>query len=153
MSTEPRRLFLKTAAGAVVVLILGSPLYVLAARAGSNPPTWGQILIVGGETGRRDSDHVVELYNPLLNRFTLSRPRMRNERTGAAAIVIGLGSNRGKVLVAGGFADWGARQTTELYDPATNRFVRGPNLIDGLSAPAPRIPRPLFRRVPTSARF
>ena len=92
----------------------------------SKRSTWGQILIVGGEEeGRHPSRFVAELYDPLLNRFAPSPPVMNEGRTEATATVITVGPNAGKVLVAGGFNE-SPFASTQLYDPATNTFARGP---------------------------
>ncbi|HLW71951.1 MAG TPA: kelch repeat-containing protein [Candidatus Binataceae bacterium] len=84
---------------------------------------------MGSEPGKRISEYVAESYDPISNRFILTAPPLDKGLSGASANVIMAGPNRKKVLVAGGSAEWGARHTTELYDPATNRFNRGPNLI------------------------
>jgi hypothetical protein len=104
-----------------------------AAAAGAARPTWGQILIVGGEPGSRNSEYVGESYDPISNKFALTGPLIEKGLAGATATVIMAGPNREKVLVAGGSADWGARKSTELYDPATNKFTRGPRLTEGRS--------------------
>lgn len=56
---------------------------------------------------------------------------MHKGRTGATATVIPIGPNAGEILIAGGFnAKRGPLASSELYDPATNRFTPGPNLSD-----------------------
>jgi hypothetical protein len=94
----------------------------------------GSVLVVGGFSG--------EGYPPLATAETLSpaadewQPTepLQVGRGGHAAAVLG----DGRVLVAGG---WIGSQTytnsTEIYDPATRGFVRGPDLpraVDGLAA-------------------
>jgi Galactose oxidase, central domain/Kelch motif len=103
-----------------------------ASVAASSRATWGQILIICIESdGRHPPHEVAELYDPLTNRFALERPVMHMGRTGDTATIIPIGPNAGKVLVAGGFNDVrgpGPLASTELYDPATNTFARGPDL-------------------------
>ncbi|MGO9265985.1 MAG: Kelch repeat-containing protein [Candidatus Binataceae bacterium] len=54
---------------------------------------------------------------------------MRSRRSGATAILIATGRDAGKVLIIGGNdKDTRALASTELYDPATHSFVRGPSM-------------------------
>ncbi len=102
--------------------------------AASKRPTWGQILIVGNEEeGRHPTRFVAALYDPVSNRFAPSPPVMNEGRTEATATVITVGPNAGKVLVAGGYNE-SPFASTELYDPATDTFTRGPDMSDERSA-------------------
>jgi len=105
--------------------------------AASKRSTWGQILIIGDEEeGRHPSRSMAELYDPASGRFAAHLPLMDHGRYEATATVIRVGSNAGKVLVAGGSGSWEYGKhtgngivplaSTELYDPATNTFAPGP---------------------------
>ncbi|MBF6558935.1 MAG: hypothetical protein IVW56_01500 [Candidatus Binataceae bacterium] len=72
---------------------------------------------------------VAELFDPASNRFAPSPPVMNEGRTRATATVITLGPNAGKILVAGGYSE-SPFASTELYDPATDTFSRGPDMSD-----------------------
>jgi len=102
----------------------------LAGSASQRQPTWGRVLIVGEEQeGNGTSPFVAELYDPALNRFVNRPPRIKMERIGATATVIPTGPDAGKVLVAGGYSDTiGPLTSTELYAPAIDRFVQGPDM-------------------------
>ncbi|MGH7814097.1 MAG: Kelch repeat-containing protein [Candidatus Binataceae bacterium] len=114
-----------------------------AVKAASKRSTWGRLLFIGDEEeAGAPSKFVAELYDPASNRFAVT-PAMDRERAGAAASVITTGPNAGKVLIAGGvnFAD-GPLNSAELYDPATDAFIRGPNMTEAHddSGPAAAIP-------------
>jgi Galactose oxidase, central domain/Kelch motif len=124
--------------GVIVVLITLPALVPTRSSAASGPApkrsTWGQILIVGAESGPQAGQFVAELYDPLLNRFAARLPVMNRERASATTTVISVGPNAGKILVAGGFASGGGPlASSELYDPATNTFAPGPNLTTDFS--------------------
>lgn len=88
----------------------------------------GRVLIVGGHRGRRQNMEVyasAELWNPRSRRFeaagTLVTPRHKHDAVRLAD---------GRVLVIGG-ADRSDRvhfATTEIYDPRTATFERGPSM-------------------------
>ena len=92
--------------------------------------TWGRILVIcDGPRSAHGGGNLSEVYDPASNRFAVKRPVMRRGRAGTTATVITTGPNAGRVLVAGGFNDKiGPLASSELYDPATSRFSRGPNL-------------------------
>ncbi|HYB91561.1 MAG TPA: kelch repeat-containing protein [Candidatus Binataceae bacterium] len=123
-----KRLWLVLGALATALLMRRSIAWGISATTGGS--TWGQILFVCDE---RDGGHpardVAELYDPISNQFAALRPVMMTGRTGTTATVIVTGPNAGKILVAGGFNQKkGPLASSELYDPATNRFTGGPNL-------------------------
>jgi hypothetical protein len=90
----------------------------------------GTVLLVGGGGGDDDSDLALasaERFDPATGRFTpvgaLAQARAFHTATRLP---------NGQVLVAGGFADVAALEvalaTTEVFDPATNRFSPGPSM-------------------------
>ena len=94
-------------------------------RSGKNA---GKILIAGGYDPHGFPGST-ELYDPAANVF-VPGPLMHPARVAFTATVIPSGKNAGKILIAGG-AQLGADDhddSTELYDPATNKFVRGPTM-------------------------
>jgi len=96
-------------------------------------PTWGKILIAGGVCYDIDLPLAsAELYDPVSNRFSHRRLKMKYRRSGAAAGAITTGPNAGKILIAGGHGNrYQELSSTELYDPATNTFQGGPNMRAG----------------------
>jgi hypothetical protein len=119
------------AAAAVAAIVVAGWLMGATAisAAASKPSTWGQILIVGDQKrGRHPSRFVAELYDPASGRFAAHPALMSHERVEETATVIPVGFNASKVLVAGGYGAGGPLASTELYDPATDRFIRGPNM-------------------------
>jgi len=119
------------ATGVLAIAVLsGWSLSWCASQRPSNRSTWGRILVIGDEQESQRGRDFAELYDPATNRFAVRRPAMKNGRNSASATVIRSGPNAGKVLITGGFSEGhgGPLTTTELYDPATNRFIRGPNL-------------------------
>jgi len=93
-------------------------------------PNAGKILLAGGETRSNDvvSLASTELYDPTANKFAVG-PNMNASRYAHTATAIASGPNVGKILLAGGFNQGdGPLVSTELYDPATNKFVVGPTL-------------------------
>ncbi|HYB91325.1 MAG TPA: kelch repeat-containing protein [Candidatus Binataceae bacterium] len=92
-----------------------------------------KILVVGGWLANKGEGLVplasTELYDPASNRFAPSSATasMKVARGGHTATLIGPGANSGKILIAGGEQDdKHFLSSTELYDPATNRFEPGP---------------------------
>ncbi len=99
-------------------------------------PNAGKILIAGGNgssfaDGKFYSGALAstELYDPASNMFA-SGPPMSVARRWATATAIASGPNAGKILIAGGFGESRRRplSTTDLYDPASNRFTPGPTM-------------------------
>jgi hypothetical protein len=89
-------------------------------------PAYGQILVAGG-AGIGGTLGNAELYNPGSNSFAGTAPAMNAARQYQTAVLITLGPNAGKVLIAGGLGN-STLASTELYDPATNTFAVGPNM-------------------------
>ncbi|MGH7814099.1 MAG: Kelch repeat-containing protein [Candidatus Binataceae bacterium] len=119
------------AAAMIAALLAKAP---AAHASASRKSTWGQILFVGDES---EGPHLVippppapaELYDPASNRFAAHPPMMDQGRDGATATVITAGPNAGKVLIAGGGNSvHGSLSSTQLYDPATDKFSFGPDL-------------------------
>lgn len=86
----------------------------------------GRILIAGGY----DPHGVLgatQLYDPAVNAF-VPGPIMHPARVAFTATIIPSGKNAGKILIAGGTRLDGDDNdnSTQLYDPATDKFVRGP---------------------------
>ena len=100
--------------------------------SGSNA---GKILIAGGQHADGDLLSATELYDPAANRFEPGPP-MHLARTEHLAITIASGPNAGRILIAGGVVvqcdergcETALASSTELYDPATNRFIPGPRM-------------------------
>ena len=94
----------------------------------------GSVLVVGGFSGEGEPAlATAETLGPQADAWQPTEP-LQVGRGGHAAAALG----DGRVLVAGG---WIGSQTytdsTEIYDPTTRSFVRGPNLpraVDGLAA-------------------
>ncbi|MCL5044700.1 MAG: hypothetical protein M1336_05370 [Deltaproteobacteria bacterium] len=102
----------------------------------------GKILLVGGLL--QDHERVrtplasTELYDPATNTFAPPRATatMKTARFSHTASVITSGSNAGKILIAGGVVvqcdergcETALASSTELYDPAANRFIPGPRM-------------------------
>ena len=107
--------------------------------------TWGWVLIAGGENSNSFSLASVELYDPLSGSLAFSTPAMCTPRGSATTTLLATGPNTGKVLIAGGgndsfsfrcgtLASLGTLASTELYDPAANRFTRGPDMMQAREA-------------------
>lgn len=90
----------------------------------------GRVLVMGGNSAGAHPDRTIEasaeIYDPATGRFmstgAMTAPRYKQ---GAALLP------DGRVLVAGGSdsRDWqGMKNTTEIYNPRTGRFTRGPNM-------------------------
>ncbi len=90
----------------------------------------GRVLVVGGVSGGHYPNSRVELtaevYDPATGRFTVTgNMAVPRYKVGAALLP------NGKVLVVGGSdsRDWrGMYASTEIYDPATGRFSRAPEM-------------------------
>lgn len=96
----------------------------------SSGPNAGKILLAGGEDRNYGMISLAstELYDPVANKFLVG-PTMNDARYAHTATVIASGPNAGRILIAGGFnTAYGALTSTELYDPAANKFAAGPEL-------------------------
>jgi hypothetical protein len=83
-------------------------------------------LLAGGDNRNDVPRSSTELYDPATN-TVVDGPAMKSPRSGHSATAITSGPNAGKILFTGGLgADGGELASTELYDPATNRFSPGP---------------------------
>jgi len=89
-------------------------------------PNAGKILLAGGFDSN-DSLASTEIYNPATNKFAVG-PTLNAARRFHTATVIASGPNAGKILLAGGLNNKGPLLSTELYDPAANKFVVGPDM-------------------------
>src|SRR5690606_37966395 len=94
----------------------------------------GRWLLVGGVDGQNDPQTAAEVWNPATETFTPVAP-MRTPRMGHAAVLL----QDGRVFVSGGLTDMTATssqidpifsttRSTEIYDPATDRWVQGPDM-------------------------
>jgi hypothetical protein len=86
----------------------------------------GRVLVVGGAAGRDRVLVTAEIFDPAAGAFTAAAS-LPVERYKHAAIRL----PDDRVLIAGGSSarDWrGKYDTTEIYDPAADRFVTGPAL-------------------------
>jgi len=86
----------------------------------------GRVLLVGGASGRDRLLASAEIYDPRSGTFAPAGP-LAIERYKHAAIRL----RDGRVLIIGGSSlrDWtGTYDTTEIYDPTTDRFRAGPKL-------------------------
>ena len=95
----------------------------------------GRILIAGGY----DAHGVLgatQLYDPAGNAFKPG-PIMLPARISFAVTMIPSGKNAGKILIAGGTPLGGDDNddSTQLYDPAIDKFVRGPAMKPGRDQP------------------
>lgn len=100
----------------------------------------GRILITGGLDGVATNNWMDgEVYDPATNTFTPVANQMQMPRGGHTATLL----DDGRVLITGGntiFAVAGtgnfiqiyqsAHRTVDIYDPATNTFVAGPNMLE-----------------------
>ena len=96
----------------------------------SSGPNAGKILLAGGEDRNYGTVSLAstELYDPVANKFAVG-PAMSDARYAHSATVIESGPNAGKIFLAGGFnTAYGPLTSTELYDPATNKFAVGPKM-------------------------
>lgn len=87
----------------------------------------GRVLVVGGRVARRGAVlRSAELFDPASGRFTpAGELRLPREKHAAVRLL------DGRVLIVGG-SDVGPRsqrhRSTEIYDPASGRFVAGPEM-------------------------
>jgi hypothetical protein len=98
-----------------------------AVASGSNA---GKILLAGGFDGNEysnDSLSSTEIYDPMAGKIAVG-PRLNAARRFHTATVIASGPNAGKILLAGGLSNSGPLASTEIYDPAANKFAAGPNM-------------------------
>lgn len=120
------------ALGGAVIFALASG----ATAASRHRSTWGQILVAGGACDDFGPVEDAELYDPAANRF--ANTAMKSPRDSATATLIASGRDAGKILISGGYLyvldmldKLHALASTELYDPATNSFTRGPAMRAG----------------------
>src|SRR5208282_360809 len=112
---------------AIVVATLVFALASAATAASRYRSTWGEILLGGENCDNSDLPARAALYDPASNDF--ADTTMKSPRDSATATLIASGSDAGRVLVIGGYdKDACALASTELYDPATNSFGRGPSM-------------------------
>lgn len=90
----------------------------------------GKVLVTGGMSGGQLPDVTVEasaeIYDPATGRFTLTSPMSVPRYKHGMALL-----KDGHVLIIGGQSEgaFGPRlASTEIYDPATRRFTRGPEM-------------------------
>lgn len=90
----------------------------------------GKVLVTGGMSGGQLPDVTVEasaeIYDPATGRFTLTSPMSVPRYKHGMALL-----KDGRVLVIGGQSEgaFGPRlASTEIYDPATRKFIRGPEM-------------------------
>lgn len=86
----------------------------------------GRVLIAGGHAARGSLLRSAEIYDPATGRFE-AIGEMRIARHKHAAVLL----DDGKVLIIGGSneQDYDGRLTsTEIFDPLTGRFARGPDM-------------------------
>lgn len=88
----------------------------------------GRVLVVGGLVSRNTATATAEIYDPKTGKFrqtgTLNQPRCKH-----AALLL----TDGRVMVLAGSSDCGDRQklaATEIFDPTTETFGRGPSLMN-----------------------
>jgi hypothetical protein len=96
----------------------------------SSGPNAGKILLAGGEDRNYGMISLAstELYDPVTNRFAVG-PTMNDARYAHTATAIPSGLNAGRIFLAGGDnTSFGALTSTELYDPASNKFAVGPKM-------------------------
>jgi len=116
---------------AMLVAALAFVFLPAATAAPRHRSTWGQILLGGGTCQENGPLASAELYDPLSNRF--ANTTMKFARGGATATLIASGRDAGQILISGGYRyqfdmldKYQELASTELYDPATNSFRRGP---------------------------
>jgi galactose oxidase-like protein len=87
----------------------------------------GRVLVAGGVRRKGEVLASAELYDPATDTFTALAASLHDARYKHAALALA----DGRVLIVGGSdaRDWtGKLATTELFDPATERFTPGPAL-------------------------
>jgi hypothetical protein len=89
-------------------------------------PNAGMVLIAGGDNRNSVPRSSTELYDPAAN-TVVDGPAMKTPRSGHTATTIPIGPNGGEILLAGGAGvDGNELSSTELYNPAIDRFSSGP---------------------------
>jgi len=92
--------------------------------------TNGMVLVAGGILVKSKGLDTAELYDPTAGTFTTVVGIMTVTRFNQSATLFVTGPDAGKVLLAGGFDDSGnARNTAELFDPASKSFTATTNMI------------------------
>ncbi|MBV8136750.1 MAG: hypothetical protein JO121_14135, partial [Deltaproteobacteria bacterium] len=86
----------------------------------------GMVLIAGGSSTSTGVRNDAVLYNPSTKAFVQTANSMSTNREFATATLLA----NGKVLIAGGFDGDSIEPTTDIFDPATNTFMTGPNMSD-----------------------
>jgi hypothetical protein len=90
----------------------------------------GMVLAAGGILAKSKGLDTAELYDPTAGSFTTVVGIMSVTRFNQTATLFVTGPDAGKVLLAGGFDDSGnARNTAELFDPASKNFTATTNMI------------------------
>ena len=101
--------------------------YAHTATAIVSGPNTGKILLAGGFSTDGGALASTELCDPAANKCAVG-PALNAARFGHSATAILSGSNAGKILFAGGFDGNDSIASTEIYDPAANKFAAGPTL-------------------------
>ncbi len=86
----------------------------------------GLVLIIGGLTSFSKPLNSCELFDPTSQKFFLSKAKMSIERHHHTASLL----PDGRILICGGWNDKDCLQTTEIYDPLTDSFSQGPQMLD-----------------------
>jgi hypothetical protein len=89
-------------------------------------PNAGKILLAGGFDGT-DSLSSTEIFDPAAGKIAVG-PALNAARRFHTATVIASGPDAGKILLAGGLNDKGPLASTEIYDPAADKFAIGPDM-------------------------
>lgn len=90
----------------------------------------GMVLVAGGILAKSKALDTAELYDPTAGTFTTVVGIMTVTRFNQTATLFVTGPDTGKVLLAGGFDDGGnARNTAELFDPASKSFTATTNML------------------------
>jgi len=92
----------------------------------------GKVLVVGGADASGAATGTGDVYDPATGHWTATANAMTDLRVVESANAL----PNGKVLIAGGQSTGGPSTTasTDLYDPATNRFSPGPAMNAGRAA-------------------
>lgn len=99
----------------------------------ASPLPGGRSLLVGGVDAQNDPQATSEIYDPAKGAFSTG-PAMAFKRMAHTATVL----KDGRVFVTGGLSDLNgqlaalgsALSTTEIYDPVTNKWTRGPDMAE-----------------------
>lgn len=88
----------------------------------------GNLMMFGGFGAVTQSQPLdsTEIYNPTVNKWAISPPRMLDARAGERATLLADGT----VLITGGTDATAVVNTTEIYHPATRTFTAGPLMSD-----------------------